>query len=802
MLRTRNLSFLYNLCEHLIKVMVAHCFLHLSRYNIFDWKAIFSYNKFMGNGQVLENSYSYTMLRWIMYALLPMPLLLWSVFLFPFITTKILYFRILVEIALVLYVALALKFPELRPRWNWLSGMVWIYFGVVILTSVFGVNFNHSFWGTVERGEGIITLLHFGFYFLMLPVVFRTKQDWTRYLAVAVMITVLTGLIGLVQLNCQTVTGPIREGFCGLVPPTQGARISATIGNASFFASFLLFGVFLSLYLAREVASLGARWFWYVVAVFNLFIIIETQTRGGAIAAYVGLFLFLVFSAFRAATRKKKTASAIAAMLMILGPVILFGKPGLLPDPIYNIPIVRRLATISTTDITTQSRLDTWQASFQSWKSRFLTGYGYENYNVAFNKNFPARIFKDSGSQIWFDRAHNIIFDVAVTSGILGLVAYLGIFAAAIGTLWRLYRSGQMPWQSPVILGLGLIAYFIQNIFVFDTQATYLMLFLVLGHIVFLSPSGRSPEGGGNHVNVIPEIRYVLTSAGLILTLVCFYLGNWKPARANIITTKGIFAAKTGQFRGVQPLFQKALSYGTYMDEEIRQRLVDYAHEAARSGQLSPQERNDLYRYVIEELQKSIKDSPRDVKNYIYLMNVFNSATRDKGALEDVIRIGEQALSLSKRQHVYFELGQAAFLMEDFERGLQYFRAAVVLYDYPRESHMNYLLGAIIAGRDEIVESELQQILDLGHAFNVNDYQSMARAYFQAGNKAKTIESYRKAVDLRPGNPDLWAQLAAAYGEVCDISNARSAVGEAVKLDAKFSSDAKEFISQLQEKCK
>lgn len=737
-----------------------------------------------------------------MYALLPMPLLLWSVFLFPFITTKILYFRILVEIALVLYVALALKFPELRPRWNWLSGMVWIYFGVVFLTSVFGVNFNHSFWGTVERGEGIFTLLHYGLYFLMLPAVFRTKHDWTRYLAVAVLITVLTGLIGLVQLNCQTVTGPIREGFCGLVPPTQGARISATIGNASFFAAFLLFGVFLSLYLAREVVRLGAKWFWYIVAAFDFFIVIMSQTRGGAIAAYVGLFLFWVFSMFRARTKARKISSAIVAVLMILGPAVLFGKPDLVPDQIYNIPIVRRLATISTTDITTQSRLDTWQASWSGWKDRFVTGYGYENYNVAFNKYFPARIFKDSGSQIWFDRAHNNIFDVAVTSGIFGLLAYLGIFVATFGILWRLYRSGQMRWQSPVILGLGLIAYFIQNIFVFDTQATYLMLILVLSHIVFLSPSGRSPEGGGNHVNVSPEVRYVVTSAVLILSLAFFYFGNWKPARANMLTTKGIFAAKTSQYRQVQPLFSSALSYGTYMDEEIRQRLVDYAHEAARSGQLSGQERNDLYRFVIEELQKSIKDSPRDVKNYIYLMNVLNSATRDKGSIQEVINTGGKALTLSKRQHIYFEMGQAAFFLEDFNAGLEYFRQAIALYDYPKEPHMNYLLAAVIAKRDAIVASERQKILDLGHGFSVTDYDSLARAYLQVGDKQQVIEAYRQATELQSGNPDLWAKLAAAYGEVCDLGGATKAVNEAVKIDQKFADDAEEFLKQITQKCK
>jgi hypothetical protein len=71
---------------------------------------------------------------------------------------------------------------------------------------------------------------------------------------------------------------------------------------------------------------------------------------------------------------------------------------------------LRKLAAISTNDITTQSRLLTWQASWQEFWSGDL-GLRPENYYYVFNKRFPTAIFRDAGSQIWFDRAHNIIFD-------------------------------------------------------------------------------------------------------------------------------------------------------------------------------------------------------------------------------------------------------------------------------------------------------------------------------------------------------------------------------------------------------
>ena len=42
----------------------------------------------------------------------------------------------------------------------------------------------------------------------------------------------------------------------------------------------------------------------------------------------------------------------------------------------------------------------------------------------------------------WFDRVHDIIFDWLVAGGVVGLAAYLSIFAATLWELWRKNVSG------------------------------------------------------------------------------------------------------------------------------------------------------------------------------------------------------------------------------------------------------------------------------------------------------------------------------------------------------------------------
>lgn len=719
----------------------------------------------MGKMQIagFETKTSYKILKVILYALLLTPLPVWSGFLFPFITSKVMYFRPLVELALIFYIPLAFKYPELRPRWNWLSSMVWVYLGVMIATSIVGLNFYKSFWGTVERGEGILTMLHFAAYFTMLSSVLKSRKDWTRYITAAIAMITFTGFISLGQLMCGSNN---IEGICQFIPPSQGERISATIGNAAFYAAFLLFGVMLSWLLGSQAESKAAKYVFYANAVFNAVLMVYTLTRGGFIALYAAVFIVSLFQVCWGQKKRVRIATASLAIIMVVIPLTLFLKPEAFPQRVRDIGVVRRLLRISITDTTTQSRIDTWRASFTGWQDRFWTGYGYENFNLAFNKYFPPRIFKTNNSQIWFDRAHNIFFDVSVTSGIVGLAAYLGIFVAGFLLLYRLFRVPGFEKQSAVILFALLVGYFIQNFFVFDTQATYLLFFLVLGFIASQYEfHSMPPQAVGKAYNLGPIAPAIL----VILMAVGTYFFNLKAALANHYAITGFKQVKLREYRELLPYFQKALSYGTYMDEEIRQHLVSYANEAGSSGKLTAEEKRELYLFVAAELDKNLARSPLDVKNHLYLMNFLNISAAETNRLEDVFELGHEALKLSPtRMQIYYELGQAAFLINRSEEGLEYFRKALALNPQPKESHLNLLMGGIFSRRPEIVEQELEEISKRGHSLTANEHVSLANA----------------------------------FAKNCDVERARAQVEAAVKLESNFAGAAKTFISNLEKSCR
>ena len=183
-------------------------------------------------------------------------------------------------------------------------------------------------------------------------------------------------------------------------------------------------------------------------------------------------------------------------------------------------------------------------------------------------------------------------------------------------------------------------------------------------------------------------------------------------------------------------------------------------------------------------------------------MNLYNSVAINQPDLADkVLEIGEKALKLSEtRPHVYFEMGQAAFTKKEFDRGLEYFRKAIALNPEPRETQLNYLLATIFGRKESLTVEQMKFMKDKYGGFSENDYRNIARGYASVGNDRKVIETFREATKTFPTS-DFYAQLAGAYGKICDIPNARAAANEAARLNPDLSSAVVQFLQQTEQTC-
>ncbi|PIV42968.1 MAG: hypothetical protein COS26_01325, partial [Candidatus Nealsonbacteria bacterium CG02_land_8_20_14_3_00_40_11] len=363
---------------------------------------------------------------------------------FPFVVPKTIFFRIVVDIIFISYVLLAVSNPKYRPKITPLTISITIFLGILILTSVTGVNFTRSFWSVFERMTGLLTFFHLYAFFLVLSSVFKERKYWERILSVSILVGALICFYALTSGEAVT-------------------RGGGTLGNSSFLSAYLLFNIFFAIILL--IVKSGILRVFYgaalIIFLFALFFNPGGFTKGVVSALMGGIFILIFGSLiFYLLSSGKKTFKNIAFCLIIL---LILGGLGL-----FQLNFVKEKITEVYQSSSMQSRLVVWKMGWEGWQEKFWLGWGLENFNIPFAKYFDPRL--PLTQDIWYDRVHNVVLDTGVTSGILGLISYLSIFGVAIYGLFRVLPK--ITERKNIVFPLGMISlllvYFVQNIWVFD----------------------------------------------------------------------------------------------------------------------------------------------------------------------------------------------------------------------------------------------------------------------------------------------------------------------------------------------
>lgn len=796
-----------------------------------------------------------------LFAVLFLPIFTLSGFYFPFIVPRDIAFRIITELVFILYLYLVLSDNRYRPRFNLLTKVVTGFFIILVLSSIVGVNFLSSLWGDYERMGGLFHLAHVYLYFFVLINIFKTKADWFKMFSVSLFVSLVSSFIALAQYLDIGIISRIGGGD----------RLSGSIGNAAFFASYLLLNWFIGIYLLWhnelkvklffytclifdlfllgyeaylrltsgygfllpllsnkillailvfiQLIAFGA-YFWKnryqmsrilvtIILIFDGFILFSTQTRGAVLGLYLGLVLIAFLSIFFLKRQTLKMSptrimAIVVFLILILSPFIIYFNRD--SSFVRQQPTLRRLATISKNDITTQSRLVAWKGSWQGWLDRPILGWGVENYKNAFNKYFPAEIFRDRGSQLWFDRAHNIIFDVGVTSGFVGLLVYLLIYLVAFWQLGKSYRQTH-DFSRSWLIAIALIVYLIQNFFVFDTLNSEIVIFLILGFVVWLNFekfTGQKDKINGPRSTLKPK-NYTLFP--LIFLLVIFliftYQFNIKTAQANRLITKQLaIRSVAGDLydQRVVDILIESINAGPIGRFEARQQLANYLMALIKGKKVDNQQLFKLADLTVSELKKSIKEEPQNVRNHLYLATVYNSAYKlNPQYSKEAIKILTEAIPLSPtRPQIYSERCQTHMNMKLFDQGIADCRKSLELNPRVMESHWNVFLAYALAGRQKEADEELAATIEIGkQGNNPVSLERIINVYVQTGDWPKVIRYLIQMIGDTPNNASLHARLAVAYQKNGEIDKAKIEVRKAVELDPGFKAEADIFLQTL-----
>jgi O-antigen ligase len=125
-------------------------------------------------------------------------------------------------------------------------------------------------------------------------------------------------------------------------------------------------------------------------------------------------------------------------------------------------------------DVSVTTRLMMWRDTIPMIMDRPLLGYGPDNFAEPFER-YEGEDLRAFFPDEYIDKAHNEFLQVAATTGLLGLAAYLWVF---VSYFRNAYRSGGWPLLA---LAGGVLAYILQLQTAFTTMAFGITFWAILG---------------------------------------------------------------------------------------------------------------------------------------------------------------------------------------------------------------------------------------------------------------------------------------------------------------------------------
>lgn len=704
------------------------------------------------------------------YLILFTPLIVVRSSFFPFVTPKTIYFRILVEIISAAYLILVISFPRYRPKLNLLSISIFIFFGISVLASVFGINFERSFWSTYERMTGIFTLSHLLIFFLILSSVFKERKDWEKLLTASILAGVLLSLYVL------------------LSPQQISTRGGGTIGNTSFMATYLLFDIFFAVALFLSKKDFSWRFFSGGSLAIMLPVLFTSSARGAVIFFWAGLFLlFLGYLIYSGKNNLKRLGLFLIFSLMVLMSVSAIFQPFFVKNKVET--IMREM----------QPRFAVWETGWKGFLERPVLGWGPENFNVVFTKFFnPCMFLGECGGEIWFDRSHNIVLDTLVAAGIVGFLSYLLIFAVSISGLLRSAKQ-----QENIFFSLGmailLVVYFFQNLLVFDMISSYMVFFFSLGFINFLLKKEQ------NQPLLTAPKRTPPFLAGLILisTIVLLYFGNVQPAFSAVNTVKMIISS-TGLAEAAD-IYKMALK--TMMEKyEMREQFALRVYQAGFSGQTDTAGKEVLtnaFEFAEKQMEQSVKENYLDFRPRLFLGKVYFGDyyfTGQKEKLDLAEKVFEKSIELSPRnQQGYWHLAEVVLSKGENQRSIDLLQKAADLEPRVDRSHWYLAMFYKATGKYQQALEEMKKAKENGYDWNGNldDLKKAIEIYQELKDDSNLIPLYQKAIEFQPKNTQFWANLAASFANVGEFEAARETAKKLAEIDPSFASKVEEFLNSL-----
>jgi putative inorganic carbon (HCO3(-)) transporter len=710
---------------------------------------------------------------------------------------KTIVFRIILSILIFIFLYQTLSKKQLSIKTSLPFWLLIVLFGIYFLATIFSLDRSFSLWGSPYRSGGFI---NFALYiiFAILAFLIIQQKDWQLIWDFSIVIGIFVSIIAIFQ----------QFGLISKIFIPFESRPPSTIGGPIFLAIFLLLLSFLILSFGIATKNIFKKIFYLFAFLLFIFVIIFTaQTKAAFVGLTIGLCWFFFFYP------KKLTLFKVLVLIFLISGTFSVYFLKIHPEAYKNRPYIVRDTIGSIVTIFSgvdPSRISAWKVSIQALKNRPILGYGPENFSIGFDKYYdPAlpEIGKVPGGLVtsWWDRAHNFVFDIALTAGIPALIIYLSLLGVLFWELQKLKHTNPLEsgHESSRIIAHGIqaafLAYLAANFFSFDTFSTYLISFLLIGYSLYIISKNISEK----KFSLTIKGESIITSI-LFLGLVLFIWNfNIKPFQVNSKINEAKNLVEKEKCEEMIPIMEEELDKKSYLDSYLRLKYAEFMGDCEKS--LS--KKIDFYKKISELFKEGTEIRPYYTRNWILLGGIDNIliAKEKNPEIKEKLKQEanfylEKAHQLSpKRQEVYTEWINTDILTGEYEKAKEKSQRCIDLN--PKLGYCWWLLGLsnIYLNNHDAAQENINIAGQKGYLINSEaSLSQLVAAYSKSKNYLKLIEAYQGLINIKPEEPQFHASLAFTYKEIGQFKKAREEALIVLKIAPELKEEVEEFLKTLE----
>lgn len=619
-----------------------------------------------------------TIIRIATCLILLVPLFVSRTTFFPYIFGKMIVFHILVEVSVCAWMLLMIRARQFLPQWrNPIVVTLSVFGAAVLLSTLFSVSPQASWWSSQERMTGVVSLLHLWVWFLMLHSCFRSHREWRTFLHITLFSSVLVGLYGIGQML----------NFPFLMSNATGARLASTLGNPIYLGIYSLMHIFIAATIALGEKNRLAQLLLAGAGLFNGVILFLTYSRGVFFVLLISLIFVFIAGAFIAHRSIGKRSVAVICLAFVCATALLLwartsGGQAWLEN--RTPPEFRRIIQKNIVD---PDRVQLWNVGLRSFFDRPLLGWGNENFNLVYYKYTRPNENGANLQQAWFDRSHNQVIDILILYGLVGFGSYAIFWVVLISTLMRRVTRGVDLKQrfGYLLLSVFFGAYFVQNLSVFDSTVPLILFYFMLAfaaHRCSTNQADQAPVISSREPVQTHTMLHLTIQGGILMaTAFLMYSINLVPLAKSKEGIQAIIAANQGRYRDADGLFRRSLDGASFTHQEVRRHLATAVLESiSRIGAVT-QQHQSLFNFAIDSLNRSISEQPYEIRNHLILSQLYRvNALADKGSFQSSIAVLNKALSFAPyRLDLYFELSNTYAALGDRAKAADLLHRADIL---------------------------------------------------------------------------------------------------------------------------